>query len=214
VLLRHRRLAAAAAVIGTATEIVHVAGWYDYSPSQVLMAGWLVTGALLVTGLSAWLASGPPAERPRRLGVFAAAPLLAAGAAVADDLQGRIYPFAGSFEYAVTMNGTFVPRVGALLYLAAAVLAVWGWRAQGGPVRRRMLALLAAPAAVALMVDWGFAGFMYSSRRFPTPVYLRGFQWAILAATPLVALTLAAVVLDRWERLTTLVALGRRAEQR
>jgi hypothetical protein len=110
------------------------------------------------------------------------------------------------------MDGSFIFRIGGPLYLAAAALAVRGWWAQGGPVRRRMLALLAAPAGMALMVNWGFAGFMYSSQQFGTPVYLRGFQWAILAATPLVTLALAAVVVGRWERLTTLVTLGRRAE--
>lgn len=212
VLLRHRRLAAVAALAGAATEVVHVAGWYAYSPSQVLMAGWLVIGALLVVATSAWLVSGPPVDQPRRLWAFAVAPLLGAAAGAADILQGGAYFFAGTFEYGVTMDGTFIPRVGAPLYLAAAALAIWAWWKQDGPVRYRMPALLAAPAATALMVHWGFAGFMYSSQRFSTPVYPQGFQWVILAATPPAALALAAVAVGRWERLATLVTLGRRAE--
>lgn len=54
---------------------------------------------------------------------------------------------------------------------------------------------------------------MYSSQQFPSPVLLRPVQWAILLATPVVAFALAAVWLNRWERVSALVKLGRQAEK-
>ncbi|WP_412749703.1 hypothetical protein [Krasilnikovia sp. M28-CT-15] len=91
--------------------------------------------------------------------------------------------------------------------------AVGAWWRQGSLVRRRILALTAPVAGIAAMVNYGFAGFMYSSQQFPSPILLRPFQWAILLATLVAAFAVAAVGLNRWERLSTLVELGRRAEQ-
>jgi hypothetical protein len=66
---------------------------------------------------------------------------------------------------------------------------------------------------IAAMVTYGFAGFMYSSQQFPSPVLLRPVQWTILLATPVVAFALAAVWLNRWERVSALVKLGRQGEK-
>jgi hypothetical protein len=203
-----RRVAAGVAVAGAAVEIVHVARWYDYSPGQVLRSGWLVTVALMVAVTSAWLAGGERVAPPLDLWWFGAALAVAAGGRVADHYQGE---FSG-FDYAVTMDDQFLFRFAAPLYLIAAALAVWAWWRQGGLVRRRILALTAPVAGIAAMVAYGFAGFMYSSQRFPSPVLLRPFQWAILVATPVVAFALAAILLTRWERLSALVELGRQAE--
>ena len=205
-----RRVAAGVAVTGAAVEIVHVARWYDYSPSQVLRSGWLVTVALLVAVTSAWLAGGERVAARRGLWWFGAALSVAVGGSAAD-LHQRDFFY--GYQYAVTMDGRFLFRFAAPLYLIAAALAVWGWWRQGGPVRRRILALTAPVAGVAAMVAYGFAGFMYSSQRFPSPVLLEPIQWAILMATPLVAFALAAVLLNRWERLSALVELARRAER-
>jgi hypothetical protein len=207
-LLGLRRVATGVAVLAAAVEIVHVARWYDYSPSQVLRYSWLVTVALVVAAASAWLAVGERVARPRRLWWFAAALTAALGANVADYYQGE---FSG-FAYAVTENDRFIFRFAAPVYLIAAVLAAWAWWRQPGPVRRRILTFAAPVAAIAAMVAYGFAGFMYSSQRFDSPVLLRPFQWAILGATPVVAFALAAVLLNRWERATALITLGRRAE--
>ncbi|BFU45747.1 hypothetical protein [Krasilnikovia sp. MM14-A1004] len=204
-----RRLAAGVAVGGALVEIAHVAQWYGYSPSQVLRSSWLVTVALLVAVCSVWLAGGGRVAAPRGLWWFGAALALAGGGSVADFHQGW---FSG-FAYAVTMDGQFVFRYAGPLYLTAAALAVWAWWRQGSLVRRRILALTAPVAGVAAMVTYGFAGFMYSSQQFPSPILLRPFQWAILLATPAAAFAVAAVVLSRWERLSTLAEAGRRAEK-
>jgi hypothetical protein len=204
-----RRLAAGAAVAGALVELAHVAQWYDYSPSQVLQSSWLVTVALLVAVSSAWLAGGGRVAAPRGLWCFGAALALAGAGSVADFHQGM---FSG-FSYAITMNDQFIFRYAAPLYLTAAALAGWAWWQQGSLVRRRILALTAPVAGIAAMVTYGFAGFMYSSQQFPSPILLRPFQWAILLATPVTAFALAAVVLNRWERLSALVELGRRAEK-
>ncbi|MEU7903380.1 hypothetical protein [Actinoplanes sp. NPDC049118] len=204
-----RRLAAGAAVAGAFVEIAHVAQWYDYSPSQVLRSGWLVTVALLVAVSSAWLAGGERVAAPRGLWWFGAALALAGAGSVTDWRQGMFH----GFTYAVTMNGQFLFRFAVPLYLAAAALAVWAWWRQGSLVRRRILALAAPVAGIAAMVTYGFAGFMYSSQQFPSPVLLRPFQWAILLATPVAAFAVAAAGLNRWERLSALVELGRGAEK-
>jgi hypothetical protein len=204
-----RRVAAGAAVAAAVLEIVRVALWYSYSPSQVLRAGWLVTVALLVVITSAWLARGERVAAPRGLWWFAAALAFATGGRVADFYQGEFH----GWTYAVTLNGEFLFRFAAPLYLIAAALAGWAWWRQDGPVRRRILALTAPVAGIATMVTYGFAGFMYSSQRFPSPVLLVPVQWVILAATPVVAFAVAAVLLNRWERLSALVKLGRQAEK-
>ncbi|MEU4218508.1 hypothetical protein [Actinoplanes sp. NPDC026623] len=206
-----RRVATGAAVAGAVVETVHVAQWYDYSPSQVLRAGWLVTLALVVAVSSAWLAGGGRVAAPRGVWLFGAALAVAVAGNAADQYQGlSIFP---GFLYRTTLSSQFPFRLAGPLYLVAAALAGWAWWRQGGPVRRRILALTAPVAAIAALVTYGFAGFMYSSQQFPSPILLRPFQWAILLATPVLAFALAAVALNRWERLSALVELGRRAEK-
>lgn len=205
-----RRVTVVMATGAAAVEVVHVAQKYDFSPSQVLTSAWLVVAALLAAVISAWLAAGPPAERPRVAWAFAASMVLGAAAGFVDMAQGFFY---GTLAWGVTIDGESFYRLAVPFFLAAAGLGVWAWWQQGGPVRRRMVAFAAVPAAMALMVSWGFAGFMYSSQRFGTPVYLVWFQWVILALTPLAAFAVAATVLNRYERLAALIALGRATEQ-
>jgi hypothetical protein len=203
------RAAAVPAVFTAAVEVVHVAGWYQYSPTQVLRSSWLVTVVLIVAATSVWLAAGPRLARPRGRWWFAAALALAGGGETLDRVQGWFYgPSIG-----VWLDGYFMFRLALPLYLVAAVLAVLAWWRQDGPVRRRLLTFAAPVVAVAAMVAYGFAGFMTSSQRFPSPVLLLPVQWVILGATPVVAFALAAVALNRWERARELIALGRRAER-
>jgi hypothetical protein len=145
---------------------------------------------------------------PRSLWWFGAAVVAAIGGRIADDHQ---YQFRG-LDFTVVYDGQFLFRIGAPFYLTAAGLALWSWWRLGGPVRRRILALAAPVAGIAAMAGYGFAGFMYSSQRFPSPVLLRPFQWAVLLVTPPVAFLLAAALLNRWERLSALVELGRQAD--
>jgi len=205
-----RRTAAGVAAAGAVIEVIHVARWYDYSPSQVLQSSWLVTVALVVAVTSVWIAGAARAVAPRGLWWFGAALAAAVGGRLADDYRGGFPGLA--FAYA-TWHGRFPQsRVGLLCYLVAAVLIGWAWWRQGGPVRRRILALTAPVAGIAAMVAYGFAGFMYSSQRFPKPVLLLPVQWVVLVATPPVAFAVAAVLLNRWERLSALVTLGRQSE--
>jgi hypothetical protein len=199
-----RRLATGGAAAGAVVEIVHVAQWYEYSPSQVLRSSWLVTVALLVAVTSAWPAGGERVTAERGFWRFGTALAVGGGASFADVFSGEV----SGWVHGMAVTGPVAP-----LYLIAAALAGWAWWRQGGMVRRRILALIAPVAGVAAMVAYGFAGFMYSSQRFPSPVLLRPVQWAILVATPVVTFALAVVLLNRWERLSALVELGRRAEK-
>jgi hypothetical protein len=202
-----RRFAAGVAVAGAIVETVHVARWYSFSPTQVLLSSWLVTLALLVAVASVWLAGGARVAVPRGVWWFGAAVAVAVGGRFTDD-QHQYRPF----DLAVIYDGQFLFRFAAPLYLTAAGLALWAWWRLGGPVRRRVLALTAPVAGIAAMVAYGFAGFMYSSQRFPSPVLLIPVQWVVLLLTPPAAFALAAALVNRWERLSALVRLGRQAE--
>jgi hypothetical protein len=67
-------------------------------------------------------------------------------------------------------------------------------------VRRRALALAAPPAAVVLVVALFFNGYLVSTVRFDPPVYLVAPQWILLAATPVLVLTVGAWLVGRHER--------------
>jgi hypothetical protein len=206
-----RRTACALIAAAAAAEIARVASWYPQSPSRVLTIGWLVTTAVLVAALSVWLATGRPVARPRGPWWFGGAVAAGIAASVVDTVQASGF-FAGGWAYAVDLDGTFVIRYALPLYLLAAA-AVWpAWRNLGGPVRRRLLTFAAPVTATAAVITYGFAGFMYSSQRFSSPVLLQPVQWAILGLTPVVAFAVALAVLNRWERLSGLLELGRRAE--
>jgi hypothetical protein len=206
-----RRVTAVAALAGATVEVVSVGSRYPDSPTEMLLSAWLVVGALVVAAASVVLAGGEPTPRPRVWALFAGAVALYAGGNVLDGRIGQGF-FLGGFDYGVTMDGEFIFRWAVLLYVPAALVLVAAWWLQGPAVRRRMVALAMPVIAMAVLVSQGFAGYMYSSQQFRSPIYLAGFQWAILALTPLVAFALAAVVLNRYERISHLVHLGRATE--
>lgn len=208
-LLRLRRSAAGLALLGAAAEVVAVAGRYEQSPPEMLRSTWLVTVALLVAAVSVRLAGVATVARPRGLWWFAAALGCAACGVIIDERQEYFH----GVDYGAYISGTFIFRYALPLYLLAAVLGGRVWWRQGGPVRRRLLAFAAPVVATAAVVAYGFAGFLYSSQRFATPILLAPVQWVVLAATPVSAFLLAVLVLDRWERIGALVELGRRAER-
>ena len=99
--------------------------------------------------------------------------------------------------------------------LAVSGLALWAWWRQPVPVRGRVLVFCAPILAMALVVPYGYGGFMSSSQRNPYhPNALLWFQWIILVAVPALAFAVATLGLHRWERVHHLVRLGREAEQR
>ncbi|GLY94191.1 hypothetical protein [Actinoplanes sp. NBRC 103695] len=206
-----RRVTAVAAPAAAALEVVTVGSRYESSPSQMLLSAWLVIGVLVVAAASVALVPGGPARRPRGLALFATAVAMLVAGYI---LDGRVDQgsFIGGFEYGVNMDGQFIFRWAVLLYLPAAVLLLMAWWMQGGPVRRRMVALAMPVVAMAVLVSEGFAGYMFSSQQFNSPIYLAGVQWTILALTPLLAFALAAVALNRYERISYLVRAGLAAE--
>jgi hypothetical protein len=205
-LLRHRRLAAGLAVLAAAVEVWRVAGWYQQSPSEVLRSSWIVTAAVAVAAAAAWLAGVERTARPRSMWWFGGALAVALGASICDLAQGEI----ATWDLGVNMDGHARLRVAAPLYLIAAGLAGWAWWREGGPIRRRLLAFATPVAGMAVMVTYGFASFMESSQSFPIPVRLIPTQWVILVATPVLAFVVAALYLNRWERLR-LMDLGHQA---
>jgi hypothetical protein len=205
-----RRVAAWFAALAAAAEVARVASLYAYSPSQVLRLSWAVTTAVLVAAAGVWAARGPAPALPLRVWTFGAAGLLVAAAGVTDLVQ----RWGDPWGYAVTMNGVLQVRVAVGLFAVAGWLVLLVIRRLPGPVRRRLLVFLAPVAATVVLVAEGFAGFMYSSQRFPTPVYLAPVQWALLIGVPVLAFALAVAVLHRWERMIRLIALGRSAERR
>ena len=206
-----RRVTAVAATAAAALEVVTVGSRYESSPSQMLLSAWLVIGVLVVAAASVALVPGGPTRRPRGLTLFAAALVMLVAGTILDGRVGQGY-FGGGFEWGVTMDGQFIFRWSVLLYLPAAALLLIAWWMQGGPVRRRMVALTMPVIAMALLVSQGFAGYLYSSQQFNSPIYLEGLQWTILALTPLLAFALAAAALNRYERISYLVRAGLAAE--
>ena len=207
-----RRVAAGAALAGAAVEIAAVGSRYPDSPSQMLLSAWLVVAALRVGAASVALVPGEPVLRPRGLGFFGGGLALFAVADILDHRTGDGY-FVGQLSYGVTVDGDFLFRWAVPVFLAAAGLMVIGWWRQGGPVRRRTAVLITPVIAMAVLVSYGFAGFMYSSMQFDSPIYLRGFQWAILALTPLLGFAVSVAALNSYERVSHLVRLGREAER-
>jgi hypothetical protein len=208
-LLQWRRSAAALATMAATIEVVRVASWYDYSPSQVLRNGWLVTVSLVVVVAAVRLVRGPVPARPRGLWTGAVAAVLMVGAGCADVAQNW---FLGGFV--MTLNDVFMIRIGAPLYLVAALLAVVVAVRLPAPVRRRVVVFATPVATIVLMVTYGFAGFMYSSQQFPQPILLTPVQWVVLLGAPVLAFVLAAVAVQAYERQLQLIALGRDAERR
>lgn len=80
-------------------------------------------------------------------------------------------------------------------------------------MRRRLLVLFAPALALNLLVPAVFHGFLTSTQRFDPPVLLVPGQWVFLAAFPVLLFLAGAVLVERGERRSYLVELGRAAER-
>lgn len=98
--------------------------------------------------------------------------------------------------------------------LAAMVLVWYAFRHAGPEIRRRFVALIAPTVALILLIKLGFSGWIDSSVRFATPVYLVPGQWLALLLTPLLAFGIAVLVTQQREETLRLVTLGRSLEGR
>jgi hypothetical protein len=216
--LHRRRFAAGAAavlaVLAATAEITRVAGWYAESPSRVLQSFWLVTGATLIAVAAVWLIGGVPGSQtrgalPRGTALVVVAVVLILAGGVADIAQRWWF---SDWSFVMTTDGGFMVRIAALLFLAAAVLLMIAGALQGAPVRRRLVVFGLPVAVVALMVPYGFAGFMFSSQQFATPIPVNPLQWTLLIGGPAVTFVVAALALQRRERHLRWIALGQAAD--
>jgi hypothetical protein len=106
---------------------------------------------------------------------------------------------------------------GAMVTLAilGAIALVWYAFHRAGPeIRRRFVAFIAPTAALILLIKLSFGGWIDSSGRFTTPVYLVPGQWLVLLLTPLLAFGVAILVIQQREETLRLVTLGRSMEAR
>jgi hypothetical protein len=117
------------------------------------------------------------------------------------------------WSFAMTMDGVFRVRIAASLYLAAAVLLMIAAALQSAPVRRRLVVFGLPVAVVAVTVPYGFAGFMYSSQQFATPIPVSPLQWTLLIGGPVVSFVVAALAVQRRESHLRWIELGRAAER-
>jgi hypothetical protein len=213
-LIRLRRTTALLAVAALTAEVIRVAAWYAWSPSQVLEACWLLTGAAVVTILAGWLLRGEALDRPREWVLLPVAGVLVLGSTVIELLQSEP-PDGATFSMISIFGRYYIVRPSLWLLVVPVVLTVWSWWRQPAAERVRILVFGVPVLAMAVLVPWGYGGFMYSSqRRLDSPNYLVWFQWVILAVVPLLAFVVAAVAVERYERIRRLVRLGRESEQR
>jgi hypothetical protein len=100
------------------------------------------------------------------------------------------------------------------IYAAAAIVFAVVVVRLGRPLRRRLTVLALPAVALYLLIRLTFNGFIVSSPRFyPDPVLLVPAQWVALAATPVAAFLLGALLVHRAERRERLIELGRQRER-
>jgi hypothetical protein len=212
--LHRRRFAAPCAavltVLAAVAEIARVAGWYADSPTRMLQGFWLVTAATVIAVAALWILRGVALPRPRGTRLVVAAVVLILGAGVADIAQRWWHP--DVFSFTITMNDVFMVRIAAPLVLAAAVLMIVVGVRLPAAVRRRVAVFALPVAVIAVMVPYGFAGFMYSSQQFDSPIPVNPLQWTLLIGVPVLSFVVAALALHRRERQLRWIALGRVAD--
>jgi hypothetical protein len=214
-LIRLRRTTALLAVAALAAEVIRVAAWYAGSPSYVLQAAWLLTGAAVVTVIAAWLIRGEALARSTGWVLLPMAGVLLVGSGVLESLQPL--PADGvSFSMFMIFGRAYIVRPSLLILVLPVVLVAWAWWRQPAAERLRVLVFGVPVLAMTVLVPVGYGGFMYSSQRAGAdhPNYLVWFQWVILVAVPLLAFAVAVLAVNRYERIRRLVLLGRAAEQR
>jgi hypothetical protein len=219
VLLGWRRVAAAWAWLAAALEVVRGSG--DYTEFGSLFDLWSVAMALLAaTALT--VAAMPGTTRGttvlgrRRVALIAGAGLLVAAAPTVDTLLWRWFSWTWSrgtlrtgwiFTYSVSVVEGALIGFG----LLAGALAVLTLR---GPVRRRVLALLAPVVVTFLLTRAGFAYLpLPAGPRDHVPAWLEATRLVALALVPALTFAVAAAAVHRREQTLRLLALGRAADR-
>ena len=222
--LRLRRTAAVLATLAALGQAFAVAERYPSDPVALVTNWWLLVLAVAAAGSLVALprpaTPAPevaPARRPLDVGSRIAvlvAGLLAAGA----PLMEAVATFSGTMDtgdgvdvvvwtvppphtlwlpespFGDGLLSTVVTGLVLLAVLATVVLRLTPM------VRRRVLALAAPAAAVAVVVVGFFNGYLQSTPRFDPQVYLVAPQWIVLAATPVLVFAAGAWLVGRHER--------------
>lgn len=218
--LLHRWIAAVCAWAAVALEAVRafddylgdVWGYVGYSVHDL----WPLALALLAaTTLTVGSARAGTALLGRRRCV------LLGGAA----LLGTIAPMVGLVTYltpflpdgdmhAVWIFSRVVTYPEALLLVTGLVAGLGAVLSTPGPLRRRVVALLAPVAATLALTRVGFTQWEPLARPFDgTPIGLLPVQWVALVLTPPLTLAVAVTVVHRREQTLRLLALGRAADR-
>ena len=219
--LRLRRTAAVLATLAALAQAFAVAARYPTDPSSLVTNWWLVVLAVTAAGSLVALprpaAPTPetaPARRPLGVGwriAVAVAVLLAAGApltqpvatfsATVDGVGLVIFTvppphtlWLPGFPFGDGRPSTVLTGLVLLVVLATVLLRLTPM------VRRRVLALAAPAATVALVVALVFNGYLVSTVRFDPPVYLVAPQWIVLVLTPVLVFAVGAWLVGRHER--------------
>jgi hypothetical protein len=226
-LLRWRLLAAATAWAAVLGEVVLLGARYHTDPVRVLSLLWTlvlfvtIAGAMSVRGAAGRVRA---VLGRRRIVLFAAACALLALSSAVEPFTTRIVQVAGAVRQVDAWpGGTYlspsfpggsvgVPTLA--LYLLAVALILVALARIAGPIRRRLLALLAPVVVLVAVVTLFFQGYEASSARFSSPVLLVPAQWAILVAVPVITFLAAVAAVHRRERTLHLMELGQAAQRR
>lgn len=214
VLAGWRVLAAGCAWVAVVAEAVLFFRHYQDTPvAAVETLPPLGLGVLVAVALTL------PAPRRRavavlgwpRVGVFALA-LAAVHAVFVHDDRGSLRPYEEGGTVYVWFGLESPSTAGLYLELgivvAAGIAAAAALATLPRPVRWRILALIAPVAVLVVIVREGLAGWEYSNGHMGHPIYLVPIQWVVLAAGPLLAFAIGALVVHRLEHVRRMVAIG------
>jgi hypothetical protein len=220
-----RRVAALGAVIGIIGQAVLIGVHYGQSPSATVTQWWRLELAVVAAGAAVLSMRGTTGwlDRVRALPTRATIGIVTAGglALLAAPMSAwftSVTNYAHGFVVSrplldVSLVGVHPLNGAQLLLLVAAALTVVIVVARlAAPIRRRMVVLLAPIVATAVIVAYGFGGFLAASPQFNPPVRLVASQWIMLIAGPIAVLAVAVLWLNRHEDRQVLIAAGRAAQ--
>jgi hypothetical protein len=182
-------LAWAAAFVEVAIPCLVYVRFTEFGPPDLWTA---YLGIIAAATITAHLSRGPAfSDGLRLLGWRRVVPLTVGGALLA------IEPLANEYLWSIPAWGVVravpIPITCGALVCGAVLIGV------GGPLRRRILALLAP--AVLLTALHNISVIAWAHRVvLPAPNFLAPLQWLVLLAVPLAALRLSTTAIRRWER--------------
>ncbi|MGY0003717.1 hypothetical protein [Micromonospora sp. I033] len=215
------RVAAGLAWAGVAGWAVLVGPGVDDQPTYVVDT--LPQFALAVVAAAALTVPAPPRRAPRRLGprrlaALVAGPLVALALLELNRVTSPLFDTTEGPTSYLSFYG-LEARTDLVLWLyvaglaAAALAVVVAVATLAAPVRRRIAALLAPVAALALVIDSALAGWAVSTVHMGRTIPLVPAQWAMLVLVPPVTFLAGVLLVRRREETLRMVALGRAADR-